>query len=84
MSIAVGTLGPGWGFGYGGAVLDEPILANSPQGKGTIQWGGVYGHTWFYDPQNDLAVVILTNTAIEGLAGNYPKQIRDAIYAFER
>ena len=75
-----GTKGPGWGFGYGGAVLDDPILAQTPQSKGTIQWGGVYGHNWFYDPQQELAVVILTNTAIEGMLGHYPVKIRDAIY----
>lgn len=74
------TQGPGWGFGYGGAVLDDPILANSPQGKGTISWGGVYGHTWWYDPVNDLATVIFTNTAIEGMSGRYPTQIVEAIY----
>ncbi|OCG02281.1 serine hydrolase domain-containing protein [Gilliamella sp. wkB112] len=72
--------GPGWGFGYGGAVLDNPSLAKTPQGKGTIEWGGVYGHDWFYDPQQDLAVVIFTNTAIEGMAGLYTSQIKDAVY----
>ena len=74
------TKGPGWGFGYGGAVLDNPIKAQTPQGKGTIQWGGVYGHNWFYDPQQALAVVIFTNTAIEGMSGLYPVKVRDAIY----
>lgn len=74
------TQGPGWGFGYGGAILDNPIKAQTPQGKGTIQWGGVYGHNWFYDPQQALAVVIFTNTAIEGMSGLYPVKVRDAIY----
>lgn len=74
------TQGPGWGFGYGWAVLDDPALANSPQSKGTIQWGGVYGHSWFVDPVEDIAVVAMTNTALEGLAGTYPIQIRDAVY----
>ncbi|OCG07621.1 hypothetical protein A9G13_05170 [Gilliamella sp. wkB178] len=74
------TQGPGWGFGYGGAVLDNPTLAQTPQGKGTIEWGGIYGHNWFYDPQQDLAVVIFTNTAIEGMSGLYPTQIKDAVY----
>ena len=72
---------PGWGFGYGWAVLDDPALARTPQAKGTIQWGGVYGHSWFYDPQNDLAVVVFTNTAVAGMAGQYPDDIRNAVYA---
>lgn len=74
------TQGPGWGFGYGGAVLDNPAIAQTSQGEGTIEWVGVYGHDWFYDPQHDLAVVIFTNTAIEGMSGLYPKKIKEAIY----
>lgn len=74
------TQGPGWGFGYGWAVLDNPQLAATPQSKGTIQWGGIYGHNWFFDPQKDIAMVALTNTTIEGMAGMYPQQIRNAVY----
>lgn len=74
------TQGPGWGFGYGGAVLDNPNIAQSPQGKGTIEWGGVYGHNWFYDPQQELGVIIFTNTAIEGMSGLYPMKIKEAVY----
>ncbi|WP_019211671.1 serine hydrolase domain-containing protein [Yersinia massiliensis] len=74
------TQGPGWGFGYGWSVLADPKLGNTPQGKGTIQWGGVYGHNWFFDPLHDLAVVVFTNTAIEGMSGEFPREIRDAIY----
>ena len=72
--------GPGWGFGFGGAVLVDGELAATPQNIGTLQWGGVYGHSWFYDPIAQLSVVALTNTAIEGMSGLYPVQIRDAVY----
>ena len=74
------TQGPGWGFGYGGAVLDDPVLAKTPQAKGTLQWGGVYGHAWFVDRSNGWSVVALTNTALEGMSGAFPTQIRDAVY----
>ncbi|SMB34974.1 Esterase EstB [Serratia proteamaculans] len=74
------TQGPGWGFGFGGAVLVDAQLAVTPQHNGTLQWGGVYGHSWFYDPQAALSVVALTNTAFEGMSGQYPQQIRDAVY----
>lgn len=75
-----GTQGPGWGFGYGGAVLGDPELAQSPQSVGTMQWGGVYGHTWFVDPAQGWTVVILTNTAFEGMSGAFPREVRDAVY----
>ncbi len=75
------TWGPGWGFGLGWAILDDPLAAATPQSKGTIQWGGVYGHTWFVDRTNSLSVVALTNTTFEGMSGNFPVDVRDAVYA---
>lgn len=73
--------GPGWGFGYGWAVLDDPELAHTPQSRGTIQWGGAYGHSWFVDPARKLTVVALTNTAFEGMSGAFPTDVRNAVYA---
>jgi CubicO group peptidase (beta-lactamase class C family) len=72
--------GPGWGFGFGGSVLVDPSAAGSPQSPGTWQWGGVYGHSWFVDPTHHLTVIALTNTALEGLFGRFPIELRDAIY----
>ena len=74
------TQGPGWGFGYGGAVLVDPVAAASPQSAGTLQWGGAYGHNWFIDPAQRLSVVMLTNTAFEGMSGALVTQLRDAVY----
>lgn len=74
------TQGPGWGFGYGWAVLVDPVIAATPQAAGTLQWGGAYGHTWFVDRVNGLSVVVLTNTAFEGMAGALKTQIRNAVY----
>jgi CubicO group peptidase (beta-lactamase class C family) len=74
------TAGPGWGFGLGWAVLEDPALALTPQARGTLHWVGVYGHSWFVDRVNALTAVILTNTAFEGMSGAFPIEIRDAIY----
>jgi CubicO group peptidase (beta-lactamase class C family) len=74
------TQGPGWGFGFGWAVLCHPNVAATQQSKGTIQWGGVYGHSWFVDGARNLSVVAFTNTALEGMCGAFPSQVRDAIY----
>ncbi|HWY23712.1 MAG TPA: serine hydrolase domain-containing protein, partial [Nevskia sp.] len=38
---------PGWGFGYGGAVVTDPVAAKTPQSAGTWYWGGAYGNSWF-------------------------------------
>ena len=81
VDAAAQTLGPGWGFGYAGAVLVDPSAGNTPQPAGTVTWGGVYGHTWFIDPARDLTVLTLTNTAVEGLVGPFPIEVRNAMYA---
>jgi CubicO group peptidase (beta-lactamase class C family) len=67
-------------FGYLGAVVADPVAAQTPQAPGTINWGGVYGHSWFVDMVSGLSMVSMTNTAVEGCTGNYPKDIRNAIY----
>ncbi|WP_336742171.1 serine hydrolase domain-containing protein [Aureimonas altamirensis] len=74
------TQGPGWGFGYGWAVLVDPAPTGTPQAPGTLQWGGAYGHSWFVDRANRLIVVALTNTAFEGMSGAFPAEIRNAVY----
>ncbi|CDM56188.1 MULTISPECIES: serine hydrolase domain-containing protein [Rhizobium] len=71
---------PGLGFGYGWAVVTDPDRAGLPLARGAIQWGGVYGHSWFIDPERSLTVVALTNTALEGLFGAFPFDIGTAIY----
>ena len=71
---------PGWGFGCGASVLKDPLLAQTPQSAGTYAWGGIYGHSWFVDPQLELSVVALTNTTHEGVSGVFSVAVRDAIY----
>jgi CubicO group peptidase (beta-lactamase class C family) len=71
---------PGWGFGLGFGILDDPAAAGTPQPRGTWRWGGVYGHHWFVDPTNRLTVVTLTNTAVAGSEGSFPEALRSAVY----
>lgn len=80
-TLPISLQGAGWGFGYGFAVVTDPLAARTPQSAGSCQWGGVYGHSWFVDPARRLSVVTLTNTAIEGMAGALPTRIRNAVYA---
>lgn len=71
---------PGVSFGFGLSVVTDAAAAQTPQSAGTYTWGGVYGHSWFVDPAKDITVVVLTNTSVEGLCGQFPIQIRDAVY----
>ena len=72
--------GPGWKFGYFGAWLDDPELAQSPAPRGTVRWGGIYGHNWFIDPINGLSVLSMSNTGLEGSDGAYRDEVRNAVY----
>jgi CubicO group peptidase (beta-lactamase class C family) len=78
--LPVNARGPGWGFGFGAAVLIDPEQAGSLQSAGTWGWGGVYGHSWFIDPAQRLTVVGLTNTTIEGMAGRFSTDLRNVVY----
>lgn len=72
----------GWGWSLAFSILKNPILAKTPQSKGTYQWGGIWGHAWWVDPTNKLTVVILTNTSTGGLVDRqFSNDIRDVIYA---
>lgn len=73
-------LGDGWGYGFGAAVLRDPKLAGSPMHSGTVRWGGVYGHSWWIDPEARLSAVLLTNTAFEGMVGALRTAVEGAVY----
>ncbi len=77
---AKNCVGPGTSFALGWSVITDPVAAQSMLSPGTASWGGVYGHSWFMDPSKQLTVVILTNTAMEGLFGNVVTNIQQAVY----
>jgi CubicO group peptidase (beta-lactamase class C family) len=71
---------PSWGFGFGGAVLLDPKQAKVPQAAGTWKWGGVYGSHWYVDSLSRLSVVVLSNTALEGMTGAFVGDLMNAVY----
>lgn len=74
-SHAIVTSGPGWGFGFGGAIMLDPAAQGSPLPAGAWMWGGVYGHSWFVDPTGGKSVVLMTNTSTEGMSGRLSQEI---------
>jgi CubicO group peptidase (beta-lactamase class C family) len=84
--IPVILAGPGVGFSLGWAILTDPQAAAAmtgvpnPRSAGTWSWGGVYGGSWFVDPARKLSVVVLTNTAIEGMIGALTADVGAAVY----
>lgn len=50
-------IGRGRGYGFGGAVIYDPEMADMPVGRGTYQWDGASGVWFWVDPANDLFFV---------------------------
>lgn len=78
--IAPDLAGPGWGFGFGAAVLLDPAKAQYPGRQGTWSWGGVYGASFFMDRASGLSAVVLTNTTPDGMDGAFPLEVARAVY----
>lgn len=72
------TSGPGVGFGFGGAVITDKSVAASPLPQGAWMWGGVYGHSWFVDPDAQTSYVLMTNTSTEGMSGPLSQDLMTA------
>ncbi|HEX7884657.1 MAG TPA: serine hydrolase domain-containing protein [Phenylobacterium sp.] len=77
-SHSIVMTGPGWGFGFGGAVMLDPAATGSPMPSGVWMWGGVYGHSWFVDPATETSFVLMTNTAVEGMSGRLSLELMAA------
>ncbi|MDQ0195041.1 serine hydrolase domain-containing protein [Paenibacillus wynnii] len=71
---------PGRGFGLGITLLKDPVAAVTPESPGTWRMGGTYGHSWFVDPMQRLSVVAFTNTALEGMSGQFTIDLCKAVY----
>ncbi|OAB25608.1 serine hydrolase [Paenibacillus macquariensis subsp. defensor] len=71
---------PGRGFGLGITLLKDPAAADTPESPGTWRMGGTYGHSWFVDPKQRLSVVAFTNTALEGMSGQFTVDLCEALY----
>jgi CubicO group peptidase (beta-lactamase class C family) len=66
--LPIDLAGPGYDFGYGVAVLTDPALAKTRQPPGSYGWSSVYGTGLSVDPASGLAFVVMTQTAVEGMA----------------
>ena len=53
-------VGPGYGFGLGYAVVQDPGAAAMPYSPGSYFWWGAYNTTFWVDPQEDLIGILLT------------------------
>jgi CubicO group peptidase (beta-lactamase class C family) len=78
--IPAPLLDPGWTFGFGFSILEDPMPTGTPMNPGAFKWGGVYGNKFWVDPVAQLSVVALTNTAVAGMTGDFPDSLVQAVY----
>ncbi|MCY4358877.1 MAG: serine hydrolase [Gammaproteobacteria bacterium] len=63
--------GPGYGFGLGFGVLEDPSKSFDVMSSGSYGWGGAYGTLYWADPQEKLIGLMFIQ-----LAGHTPLNIR--------
>jgi CubicO group peptidase (beta-lactamase class C family) len=76
----------GIGYGAGIAVVVDPAPLKSPQGVGTISWGGAAGTNFWVDPQNDFYFVWMIQRFGVGdeMRGDVTRLVYDALEHPER
>ena len=53
-------IGPGYGFGLGYAVVEDPGAAAMPYSIGSYFWWGAFNTTFWVDPQEELIGILMT------------------------
>ena len=56
----VWLIGPGYGFGLGYAVVDDPGAAAMPYSVGSYFWWGAFNTTFWVDPEEELIGILMT------------------------
>lgn len=55
LARSMGAAAAGMGFGLGGTVVIDPVLANNGRGRGAFGWRGAFGTESWSDPENNIA-----------------------------
>lgn len=58
-NLATLPLGPGTGFSLGFQVITDMGLATEPGSNGTISWSGIYGTSFWADPEEQLIGIVM-------------------------
>ncbi len=70
---------PGQGFGLGFSIVTDLGARGTPGSVGEFGWGGAYHSTYWADPEEDLAVVYLTQLRPAGGVDDMAK-LRNLVY----
>ncbi len=79
-TIALRDKDAGKCFGYLGAVMADPAVAQTSLPVDAVDWVGAWGHNWAIYPQSGTSVVVCTNTAFEGCNGPFRDEVIGAVF----
>ncbi len=71
---------PGYGYGLGVKVIMDRARAGTLASNGTFSWGGAAGTSWFIDPQEDLAAVLMTQVMESPIQPDHKKMFQQLVY----
>lgn len=74
----------GVGFGYGFAVVSDPIPTSSPGSVGELWWGGYASTLFWIDPKEDIAAVLMTqrvpSSPVNSIAMEMRRKFKNVVY----
>lgn len=70
---------PGEGYGLGVRVVTDPVAMRTWMTEGTFGWSGIYGTHFIVDPNNDLAAILLAQTASRTLLADFENAVLQAL-----
>ena len=70
---------PGWGFGYGVAVVLDPAAAKTARGQGAFGWGGAFGTATWTDPEHEITAVLMAQQGSGHMLHDFEHALRAAI-----
>ena len=72
---------PGFVWGLGMKIRQDPVKGNSPATPGTYGWSGAFGTHFFVSPDDGLAAVFMTNRSdLEGSASPVSRRIEEMVF----
>ncbi len=73
---------PGFVWGLGVKIRQDPVKGNTPATKGTYGWSGAFGTHFFVSPEDNLAAIFMTNRSDLNGSGSYvSKKIEELVFS---
>jgi CubicO group peptidase (beta-lactamase class C family) len=69
----------GEGYGLSVRVVNDPAARNTFLSQGTFGWSGAFGTHFWVDPKEKVVGVLMTQTSVPGVSGDFENAVMQAI-----